>query len=114
MLELRELTLLSPGSRIVVLYPGERERSFEIILVWPVGDGTCWVSIGVKSKMTLQDLGNIDGLYDVIGQSGCPRNVVNLEQIWDAPSDDDIWTLVVSARDGGSDSTSSPESSVQL
>ena len=38
------------------------------------------------------------GLYDVTVQSDCPRNVVKLEQIMDAPSGDDIWTLVESAR----------------
>ena len=99
MFKQRELTLLSPGSRIVVLYPGERERFFEHFLGCPVGDGTCWVSIGEKSRMSLEDLGYVAGLYDVTGQSCHPRNVVDLEQIRDAPSDDDIRTLVESARD---------------
>ena len=38
------------------------------------------------------------GVCDVTIQSDCPRNVVKLEQIMDASSDDDIWTLVESAR----------------
>ena len=44
-------------------------------------------------------MGNIVGKYDVTGQSGYPRNVVNLEEIMDVPSDNDIRTLVESARD---------------
>ena len=57
------------------------------------------VSIGDKSRMNLKDLGCVVGFYDVDGQSGYPRNVVTLEQIMDAPSDDDIRTVVESARD---------------
>ena len=71
-------------------YPGEPDR-FSKRLVG-VGDGTCWVSIGGQC-------GNLAGLYDVTKQSDYPRNVVNLEQIMDAPSDDDIRTLVKSAHD---------------
>ena len=56
------LTLFSPGSRIVVLYPGELEHFFERILGWPVGDGTCWVSIGGNSSLILKDWGNLAGL----------------------------------------------------
>ena len=68
-------------------------------LGWPFVDGTCWVSIGEKSRMMLKDLGNVAGLYDVTGQSGYPRSIINVEQIMDAPpSDDDIRTLVESAR----------------
>ena len=44
-------------------------------------------------------LGIVVGLYDVTGDSDYPRNVVNLEQIMDAPSDEDVRTLVESARD---------------
>ena len=39
------------------------------------------------------------GLFDVTGQSDYPRSVVNLDQIMDAPSEDDIPTLVESSRD---------------
>ena len=77
----------------------ERERLFEIILGWPVGDRTCWVSIGEKSRLNLKHLGNIAGLYDVTGQSGYQRNVVDLDQIMDATRGGGIWTLVESARD---------------
>ena len=73
MFGIEELTLLSPGSRIVVLYPGERERFFEIMLGWPIGDGTCWVSTGDKSRMNSKELGIVVGLYDVTRQSGYPR-----------------------------------------
>ena len=40
MSELRDLTLLRVGSN------GELDRFFERFVGWPVGDGTCWVSIG--------------------------------------------------------------------
>ena len=66
--------------------PGERERFFEIILGWPVGHGTCWVSTGDKTRMNLKDLGNIAGLCGVAD----PQIVVDLGQIVDAPSDDDL------------------------
>ena len=59
MAELRDLTLLSPGSRIVALYPGGPGR-------------------------------NVAVLRDVTEQSDYPRNVVNLEQIMDAPSGEDV------------------------
>ena len=49
---------------------------------------------GDKSRMNLKDLGNIAWLYDVTGQYGFPRNAIDLEQIMDALSDDDIRTLV--------------------
>ena len=52
-----------------------------------------------RFKLILEDLGNVAGLYDVTGQSDYPRSVVNLEQIMDAWSDDDIRTLVLSARE---------------
>ena len=57
------------------------------------------MSIGDNSRLILKGLGKVAGLYDVTGQSDHPRNVVNLEQIMDGPSDDDIRTLVESARD---------------
>ena len=66
MLELMELILLSPGARIVVLYPGKRERFFELNVGCPVGHGTCWVSIGDKSRINLKDLGIVDGLARVL------------------------------------------------
>ena len=47
----------------------------------------------------LEDLGNVAGLCDATGQSDYPRSLVNLEQITDAPSDEDVRTLVESARD---------------
>ena len=97
--ELVNLTLLSPGSKIVVLYPGEPDRFFERILGWSVCDGTCWVSSGGDSRFCLEDLGDVAGLFDVTGQSDCPRSVVNLEHVMDAPSDDDVRALVESARD---------------
>ena len=49
--------------------------------------------------MSLKDFVNTAGFYDVARQSGYPRNVVNLQEILDTPSDDDIRTLVESARD---------------
>ena len=76
MSEIMNLTSLSPGSRIVVSYPGEPDRFFERILGWPFGDGTCWVGIGGDSRFILEDLGSAAGLFD-------PRSVVNLEQIMD-------------------------------
>ena len=85
MTELLNPTLLSPGSRIVVSYPGEPERFFERILGWPVGDGTCWVSIGDVSMFLLEDLSIVAGLFDVTGQSDYLRSVVDLEQNMDAP-----------------------------
>ena len=78
--ELMNLTSLSPGSRIVMPYPGEPDRVFERILGWSVGDGTCWVSIGGDPWFILEDLGNVAGLFDGTGQSDYPRSVVNLEQ----------------------------------
>ena len=75
-LELMNLASLNPESRIVLSYPGEPERFFERTLVLPVGDGTCWVTIGGDG-----------GLFDVTGQSDYPRSVVNLEQIMDAVVD---------------------------
>ena len=44
---------------------GEPDRLSEIILSWPVGDGTCWVGIGDTSAMILEDLGSLAGLCDV-------------------------------------------------
>ena len=51
------LTSLNPGSQIVVSYPGEPDRFFERILGWPVGEGTCWVSIGGCSRFILGEFG---------------------------------------------------------
>ena len=64
-----EGALLIPGSRIVVLHPSDRERLFEIMSGCPVGHGTCWRSIGDRSRMNLKDQGNISGLCDVAGHS---------------------------------------------
>ena len=44
-------------------------------------------------------MGNVGGLFNVTGQSDYPRSVVNLEQIMDAPSNEDVRTLVESARE---------------
>ena len=66
--ELTVLTLLSPGSRTVVSYPGEPDHFFEKVLGWLVGVGTYWVSTGDKSIMNLWDLGNIACLYHVTQQ----------------------------------------------
>ena len=55
------------------------------------------MSIGGDSRFTLVDLGNVAGMFDVTGQSDYPRSVVNLEQIMDGPSDEDVRTLVESA-----------------
>ena len=90
---------LDQEHRIVVSYPGEPDRFFERILGWPVGDGTCWVSIGGDSAFILEDLGNVAGLLDVMGQCDYPRSVVFLEQIMNAPSNEDVRSLVESARD---------------
>ena len=56
-------------------HPGEPDRFFE---TWPVGDGTC------DSRFILDHVGN------VTGQSDYPRSVVNLEQIMDAVSIEDV------------------------
>ena len=48
--------------------------------------------------MNLEDLGNVAGLFDVVGQSNYPRSVVDLEPITDAPSDGDVRILVEFAR----------------
>ena len=50
-------------------YPGEPDRFFERISGRRVGDGTCCVSIGGKSRLILKDSGNVAGFYDVTGQS---------------------------------------------
>ena len=51
------------------------------------------------SRLMLEDLGKVAGVYDATLQLGYPRNVVKLEQIMDAPChDDDIWMLVESVR----------------
>ena len=93
---------VNQGSRIVVSYPGEPDRLCERILGWPVGRGTCWVSVGGDSRFVLKDLGSVAGLFDVTGQSDCPRNVVNLEQIMDAPCEEDVRFLIESrGRSGG-------------
>ena len=57
------------------------------------------MSIGGGSRLFLGDLGGVAGLYDVMGQSDYPRNVVNQEQIMAAPSYEDVRTIVESARD---------------
>ena len=49
-------------------------RGFERILGLPVGDSTCWVSIGGDSRSILEDSGSVAGLYDVTGQPDYPRN----------------------------------------
>ena len=46
-----------------------KNRLLERIFGWPVGDGTCWVSVGGDRKFTLGDLGSIVGLCDGAGQS---------------------------------------------
>ena len=51
----------------------------------------------------MKNLGNIAGWYDVAGQYGSPRNVVDQDQILHALSDDDIRTLVDAARDESRD-----------
>ena len=74
---------------------------------WPVGDGTCWVSIGGDSRFILEDLGNVGGLFDVTGESDCLRGVFNMEHIMDAPSMEDV----LFCTRGGSGGASSTESS---
>ena len=54
--------------------------------------------IGGHSRLILEDLGKVDGLHGFTVHSDYPRNVVKSEQIMGAPSDDDIRTLVESAR----------------
>ena len=44
--------------------------------------------IGGDSRLTLEDLGRVAGLYDVSLRCDYPRNVVNLQQIMDAPCTD--------------------------
>ena len=69
---------------------GEPHCFFERILGWPTGDGTCWVSTGGDSRFILEDLGNVAGLFDVAVQSDYPRSIVNLSQIMDASSNEDV------------------------
>ena len=47
----------------------------------------------------LEDSGNVAGLHDVTRQSDYPRSVLNLEQIMDAPSKEDVRSLIVSASE---------------
>ena len=60
----------------------------------PVGDGTSWLSIGGDSRFILGDLGNVGPLFDVTGQSDCPRTVLNMEQIMDAPGKEDVLSSI--------------------
>ena len=49
-----------------------------------------FLSSGGGSKLILEDLGGAAGLYEVTGLADYPRSVVNLKQIMDAPSDEDV------------------------
>ena len=91
MSELVNLTSVKRGS--------QPDRFFERILGWPICDGTCWVSIGGGFSAHSGVLGNVAGMFDVTGQSDYPRGVVHLEQIMDAPSNEDVRFLIVSARE---------------
>ena len=51
------------------------------------------MNIGGDSRLILEDLGTVAGLYDVTIQSGYPRNVVNERPEWY-----DILTLIEYAR----------------
>ena len=73
MSELVNLTSLNPGSRIVVSYPGEPDRFFERSQGWPTGDGTFLASIGGDARFVLEDLGNVAGLFRVMGLSAKRR-----------------------------------------
>ena len=68
MLELRDLTLLNPGSRIFVSGPGEPGRF--------VGGDMCLTGIGGDSSLMLESLEKVPGFHGVNLQS------------------DDIWMLV--------------------
>ena len=57
------------------------------------------MSVGGDSRLISEDLGNVAGMFDVTGESDYPRSVFHLEQIMHAPSDEDVRTLVESARD---------------
>ena len=50
------------------------------------------------SRLILEDLGRMAVLCGVTLQCGYPRNVVELERIFDIPCRDDIRMLVESAR----------------
>ena len=50
--------------------------------------------------MVLDELSRVAVGFNDTGQSDYPRNAVNLKQTMDAPSDDDMRTLVGSACDG--------------
>ena len=76
MSELSNLTLLSPGSRIVVSYLGEPDPFFERMSDGLVDGGICWGAHWCDWKSILEDLGKVAGLSDVTEQSGYPRNVV--------------------------------------
>ena len=48
--------------------------------------------------MILEELGSAAGLHDVTGHSDYPRSVVNMEQIMDVLSEEDVRTLGQSSR----------------
>ena len=54
--------------------------------------------VGGESRLILEELGSAAALYDVSALADYPRNVVNLEQFADAPSDEDVRTLEESGR----------------
>ena len=56
------------------------------------------MSIGGGSRFIREDLGNVAVLFDVTGHSDYPRSVVNLEQLMDVLSHEDVRSLTKSAR----------------
>ena len=54
------------------------------MLGWLVGEEICSVSIGGDSRLILEDLGHVAGLYEVMVQSDYPRNVRSrlAQDIW--------------------------------
>ena len=52
-----------------------------------------------SSRLTLEEFGSGAALYDITVLADYPRNVVNLEQFVDAPSDGDVRALVGSCRE---------------
>ena len=62
--------------------------------------GSSWEGLRGHARLVLDELGSVACGYNDTWQSDCPRSVVNLNQTVDAPSADNMWTFVGSARDG--------------
>ena len=75
--------------------PGEPGRFFEKKLDGLVGGEIWWMGIGGDSRLGVEDLDIVAGLFGVTLQSGYTRNVVKLGHLMDAPCYDDIRILII-------------------